>query len=237
MVLDEGGQPVEALAHVGVPGGQPDARAWTGRGSSTQQRGDRALQERQVRPDCGPHPVPARQLDLDQAGPAGTSAAVVTGGGRASGTKVGGAAEACCSTSKARRHRNSRLECRPCRRATSEAVVAGSSASAGCDGALLLGRPDAARARNDDVRELVKGPDTGPIQRHLAPAPVSRAKHYSHKAAFTERLRYSSGFAHWFADGAEQSAVRSYGASAFSGFATRNRTRCLVPEFGGAGHS
>ncbi|MBK3408885.1 hypothetical protein HPY24_11255, partial [Methylobacterium sp. IIF1SW-B5] len=28
----------------------------------------------------------------------------------------------------------------------------------------------------------------GPIQRHLAPAPVSRAKHYSHKAAFTERL-------------------------------------------------
>ena len=56
--------------------------------------------------------------------------AVVTGGGRASGTKVGGAAEACCSASKARRHRNSRLECRPCRRATSEAVVAGSSASA-----------------------------------------------------------------------------------------------------------
>ncbi len=42
----------------------------------------------------------------------------------------GSRSRGCCSASKARRHRNSRLECRPCRRATSEAVVAGSSASA-----------------------------------------------------------------------------------------------------------
>lgn len=33
----------------------------------------------------------------------------------------------------------------------------------GQDGALLLGRPDAARARNDDMRKLVIGSDTRPI--------------------------------------------------------------------------
>jgi len=36
---------------------------------------------------------------------------------------------------------------------------------------------------------FVIGPDTGPIQRHPAPSPVSRSKPYPHKAAVTERLQ------------------------------------------------
>lgn len=59
----------------------------------------------------------------------------------------------------------------------------------GQDNALLLGRQDAARARNDDVRRVSHR------SRHRAEtAPsdasnISSTKHYRHKATFTKRLR------------------------------------------------
>ncbi|MGG3815814.1 hypothetical protein ABEV34_29840, partial [Methylorubrum rhodesianum] len=68
-----------------------------------EQRRDHALQQRQVRTGLGPQPVTAGQLALTTPDPAGLSAAAAAGGGRASGTKVGGAeaVRACCSASTA----------------------------------------------------------------------------------------------------------------------------------------
>ncbi len=68
MVLNEGGQPVEALAHVVCPVAsqtpEPDGTGIIDRAARRSRP-----EERQVRPGCGPHPMPAGQLDLDQTRP------------------------------------------------------------------------------------------------------------------------------------------------------------------------
>ena len=101
------------------------------RGSSADQRLDHAPQHRRIRAGIGTDAMAARDhLDPADADLRGWLAA---GAGSATGTtKVGrGGSTAACSSSRAsRRQRNSRLEWRPCRRATAdtEAVVCRASA-------------------------------------------------------------------------------------------------------------
>jgi hypothetical protein len=154
-----------------VPARRPSR---TGRGLSTEQRGDRALQARQVRPGCGPHPMPAGQLDLDETRPGrhvgcGRSwrwqgeRDVGRWGCRSRGPLLG-QQDAPPSEQQAGVQTVPAGYLRGCR----ARIV-----RLGQDGALLLGRPDLARARNNAMRRV------GHRSRHKADTTPSDIRHRS----------------------------------------------------------
>ncbi len=113
-------------------------------------------EERQVRPGCGPHPMPAGQLDLDQTRPGRHVGCrrswrwqgerdVVRWGSRSRGPVLGqhdappSEQQAGVQTVPAGYLRGGRAR-----------IVRLSQ-----DGALLLGRPDLARARDNDTRRVI----------------------------------------------------------------------------------
>ena len=66
-LLDQQGQTVEALAHIGVPGRQPDAGRCSGTRSSTAQNVEYATESPGIDTRVDPHMATAAKIDLDQA--------------------------------------------------------------------------------------------------------------------------------------------------------------------------
>ena len=180
-LLHEQRQTVEALAHIGVAGGQPDPDAGRNRDHRRPARRPStvAMVARSTGPVIRTRP-PANSTSTTP--PFSGGCGVSTGEGRASGTKAGsggGAANrSCCRSS--RRHRNRRLGVIPCRRATEEIELVVRRASSTM--ARFSQAAQDRRVLTTTVCEKGLAPDTSTIQvyptdpyrSHPHPSPTRR---------------------------------------------------------------